>query len=551
MTRRKNILLLLSIYFLCLAPAVMAQILSSSNLPILILTKKEAWQQIDSSWDGFELTVDLMVIDNGPGKRNNFSDPPTYRCDVSIKRQGSSSVAFPKKSYRITTLNAFGVGTDVSLLGLPAHEDWILKALYQDKSLLRDDLAFKVFREMGHYSSRSVFFELVVDGDYRGVYQLLEKIKRDKDRVNISKMKQSDITGDDVTGGYIISLDKFIPGVDKGWYSKYNASPRGDSANFFLYVYPKPDSIMPQQMTYIQNYVRQVEDVLMSPGYGNPLTGYARYMDVRSFADNFILTELSRNIDGYRASTFFHKDKQSISGGKLKAGPVWDFNLAFGNCVNNFGNDPYWWAYDQPANMNFIPFWWKRFMADSVFKNELRCRYKDLRTSVLSEPSLLQYIDNMASHLNEAQARNYQKYPILGQNVYPTPVISAATYQAEVGYLKDWLHKRLGWMDQQLAGTCIVSINSNDPASVQMQTFPNPFSDSFTFGYKAAEGAYVKAEMVSLNGSATKVLREGTEKEGIYSEEIRTEELPPGAYVLKLSINGDKYYQKLLKLNNK
>src|SRR4051812_5202733 len=177
MPRTIHTVVLFIICYTLQAGSVLAQALTTSNLPIVMLTKKESWQQIDSSWDGFEITVDMIVIDNGAGKRNSVSDAPTFRTDVSIKRQGSSSVLFPKKSYRITTLNGAGTGTDVPLLGMPEQEDWILKALYQDKSMLRDDIAFKIYRDMGHYSSRSRFFELIVDGDYRGVYELLEKIK--------------------------------------------------------------------------------------------------------------------------------------------------------------------------------------------------------------------------------------------------------------------------------------------------------------------------------------------------------------------------------------
>src|SRR5688572_5083149 len=173
--------------FMQAAPAL-AQAFNSSNLPIVILSKREAWQQIDSAWDGFEIIVTMGIIDNGPGKRNNLSDAfNNYSGPVSIKVQGSSSVGFPKRSFRITTVNNLNQGIEVPLLGMPAHEDWVLKALYQDKSLLRDDLALKIYNQMGHYSSRSRFVEVVIDGNYRGIYQLLEKVKRDKGRVDISK----------------------------------------------------------------------------------------------------------------------------------------------------------------------------------------------------------------------------------------------------------------------------------------------------------------------------------------------------------------------------
>ena len=434
---------------------------TSSNLPILILSNTEPWQKIDSAWDGFEIIVRMGIIDNGSGARNNITDPHNnYNGLVKLKVQGSSSVAFPKRSFRITTLDALKRGTDVSLLGMPAHEDWVLKALYQDKSLLRDDLAFRLYNQMGHYSSRSRYCEVVVNGEYRGIYQLLEKVKRGKDRVNISKLTPAETTGDDLTGGYIISLDKFTA-ADAGWYSKYNSNSTGDSANFFLYCYPKADSITKEQKLYIRNYFDKFEAALASATYTSHTAGYRRYIDLRSFVDNFIINELSRNVDGYRASTFFYKDKESAPNNKLQAGPLWDFNIAFGNASYNSGNDPRGWAHEQPALTNYVPWWWKRFMTDTVFRNELRCRYRDLRQNVLKEETLFRYIDETSSLLTESQARNFTRYPILGQIIYPNPSPAPTTWQGELAYLKWWLQERLAWMDSMLAGSCAVAEATN------------------------------------------------------------------------------------------
>jgi len=533
------------------AGPLMAQAFSSSNLPIVVLNKRESWQQIDSSWDGFEIIVSMGIIDNGPGQRNNLSDPfNNYNGGVSIKVQGSSSVAFPKRSFRITTVNAANQGTDVSLLGMPAHEDWVLKALYQDKSLLRDDLAFHLFNQMGHYSSRSRFVEVVIDGDYRGIYQLLEKVKRGQDRVNISKLKPTENSGDDLTGGYIVSLDKFQPGIDKGWYSKYKSNATNDSANFFLYYYPKPDSITPQQMSYIKDYFDKFEDVLASETYSGAVAGYRRYIDVKSFVDVFIINELSRNVDGYRASTFFYKDKESMPDHKLKAGPIWDFNIAFGNASYNFGNDPYWWAYDQYALTNFVPWWWKRFNSDSLFRNDLRCRYHDLRTNVLDENELNNYITQMAQYLQEGQGRNFARYPILGQVIYPNPSPAPATWDGELAYLRWWLHERLGWMDKMLAGTC-VQVQEEVKKEEELLAYPNPFNERVMVGFKASKGMSVKIEVMNLLGNTVAVLFQGVKEEGPYEEYADTSTLPEGTYIMRISMNGDVQYRKMIKAQKK
>jgi hypothetical protein len=543
---------LLALYLMVAGPgSLIAQAFSSSNLPILVLNKREPWQQIDSSWDGFEIIVSMGIIDNGPGKRNNLTDAfNNYNGAVSIKVQGSSSVGFPKRSFRITTVDAANQGVAVPLLGMPAHEDWVLKALYQDKSLIRDDLAFHIFNQMGHYSSRSRFVEVVIDGDYRGVYQLLEKIKRDKDRVNISKLKPTENSGDDLTGGYIISLDKFVPGVDKGWYSKYKSNATNDSANFFLYYYPKPDSITPQQMGYIKDYFDKFEDALASETYSGAVAGYRRYIDVRSFVDVFIVNELSRNVDGYRASTFFHKDKESQPNNKLNAGPIWDFNIAFGNATYNFGTDPYWWAYDQYALTNFVPWWWKRFMSDSLFRNDLRCRYHDLRTNILQETELNNYIGQMAQYLQEAQGRNFARYPILGQVIYPNPSPAPTTWDGELAYLKWWLHERLGWMDKMLAGTC-VQVSEQSKKQDELIAYPNPFNDRVTVGFTATKGMSVKIEVINLLGSTVAVLFQGVKDEGPYEEYADTSTLPEGTYILRINMNGEVQYRKMIKTRKK
>lgn len=528
----------------------LAQTFTSGNLPIVVLTKTEPWQLIDSAWDGFEIVVHMGIIDNGAGNRNHLSDPyNNYNGLVKLKVQGSSSVAFPKRSFRLTTLNGLRQDTDASLLGMPAHEDWVLKALYQDKSLIRDDLAFRIYNQMGHYSSRSRFCEVVVDGDYRGVYQLLEKVKRGKDRVNISKLRPEETTGDDLTGGYIISLDKYTP-ADQGWHSRYRSNATGDSSNYFLYYYPKPDSMPAEQKAYIKNYFDRFEEALASESYASPIAGYRQFIDLRSFVDNFIINELSRNVDGYRASTFFFKDKESSANNKLQAGPIWDFNIAFGNASYNHGNDPYWWAHDQFALSNFVPWWWKRFMTDSIFKNELRCRYMELRGNILSEQSLYSYIDSKAAELNEAQARNFTRYPILGQVIYPNPAPAPATWESELAYLKWWLHERLLWMDNMINGNCITAPDAQQQP-LDLQGYPNPFYGKFSVGYKASKNMHVKIELLDMVGHPAMMIYEGVRDEGSYEETANTARLPAGNYLMKVSLNGTVHYRKLFKIQDK
>jgi hypothetical protein len=540
--KRHFLVAIISLIFQC--KDIYSQAFTDSNLPIVVINTNG--QDIDGAW--LDMIVDMGVIDNGPGNRNHLTDAfNNFNGKIEIRLQGSSTTQLPKKSYRVTTLDNSLNKVDVGLMGLPPEEDWVFKALYQDKSFLRDAVAFRISNQMGHYASKIRFFELVVNGDYRGVYELEEKVKRDKYRVDISKLSETDLAGDEITGGYIISLDNFLPG-EKGWYSKYQSSPNKDSANYFLFAYPKPDSIHPLQMQYIKGYFDAFEDALVGPNSKDPVNGYRKYIDVPSFADNFIITELSRNVDGYRRSTFFYKDRESTGNGKLHAGPVWDFNIAFGNASYNYGDNPHGWAFPQPTNMNFVPFWWNMFFNDTTFTSELRCRWGQWRSTILDANKINAYIDSMAAVLNESQQRNFTRWPIMGQVVYPNPQPVPQTYTEEVGKLKWWVQERISWMDWNMPGICFVGINEPSLAKGEAVTYPNPFNDEFRIAYKIPEKSRVKVELTNALGEETQTIYCGDRNPGLYQETVQCGTLAEGAYFLKLTINEQVYFRKLIKV---
>lgn len=531
-------------FFLLKDIAGFSQSFSSSNLPLVVINTYG--QFIDTVNKNF--IVGMGVIDNGPGNRNYLTDQYNeYNGNIEIELHGSSTLAFPKKSYGITTINEFNKQIKVSLLGMPPEDDWVLKAHYQDKTLIRDNLSFKVFKDMGHYSARTRFVELIVDGDYKGVYEVQEKIRRGDYRVDISKLRNNDLVGDDLTGGYIIKLDKFLP-EDEGWYSNYKSNLTHDSANYFLYHYPKPAGMPQVQKDYIKNFFNKFEDVLVSPYFNHPDSGYSKYLNVTSFIDNFLINEVSRNVDGYRSSTYFYKEKDSDGDGKLHCGPIWDFNLAWKNCSYNGGNNPAGWQYQQFASQNFVPFWWWQIMSDNTFKNQLRCRYQYLRANVLNATVLNQYIDEMALYLDEAQIRNFNRWPIMGQLVYPNPAPVPTSYAGEISNLKDWVQQRLAWLDQNLTGICTIGVDENNLSDDFVRCFPNPFPNSFNVIYQVPENMRVSLELLNVFGEQVVVHFNGEKAAGIYQEEISTQHLASGMYILKLSLNDNAYYQKLTKL---
>ncbi|MCR4958192.1 MAG: CotH kinase family protein, partial [Prevotella sp.] len=334
---------------------------------------------------------------------------------IGIKLRGNSSLAFNQKKYTLETRDADGKELDVSLLGLPAHSEWVLLAPYNDISMMRDPLAFQLWRDMGHWGPRTVMCELTLDGDYRGIYILAEAIKRGKQRVDISKLKKSDTAGRDVTGGYLLRIDTYNDD-DATFSSKVPGIGEGNMTSEVVWscIYPKKKNLQPEQFAYIQSYVDTVEQVIQSDDFADPMKGYAHYIDVPSFVDYFIHTELSLNADGYKRSAYFYKEKlhEDGSGGKLFAGPVWDYNLAYGNCNFANANNLEAWCFEGASN-NPTPALWQRLLQDPNFRKAVKQRYVELRKGVLSTEAINAYIDRQAQMLAEAKDRHFQTYPEL------------------------------------------------------------------------------------------------------------------------------------------
>ena len=338
-----------------------------------------------------------------------------YDGPIGIKLRGNSSLGFNQKKYTLETRNAEGKDIDVSLLGLPAHSKWVLLAPYNDVSMLRDPLAFQLWRDMGHWGPRTVMCELTLDGDYRGIYIFSEAIKRGAERVNINKLKKSDTSGRNITGGYLLRIDTSDEN-DATFVSKVPGIGEGNMSSEVIWscFYPKKQNLQPEQLAYIQNYVDTVEQVIQSDYFADPKKGYARYIDVPSFVDYFIHTELSLNADGYKRSAYFYKEKQNAdgSGGKLVAGPVWDYNLAYGNCNFANANNLEAWCFEGASN-NPTPAMWQRLLQDPAFRKAVKKRYQQLRKDVLSNKAINTYIDRQAQLLSKAKDHHFQTFPEL------------------------------------------------------------------------------------------------------------------------------------------
>ena len=445
----------------------------STTLPIVKIDTRGA-----SIMDEPKITADMQIIYKGLGQINSENDAPTeYNGLIGIEYRGSSSQMFPKKGMGVETRDEAGEDLKVSLFGWPEESDWVLFASYNEKSMLHNVFTLGIANAMGMYASRTQYVEVIINNQYQGVYVFMEKVKRDSGRVDISKLSNDENTGDDLTGGYIVKIDKETGTNNGGWRSNYTNT--GSNARKTYYLYEYPSDISSTQRTYIKNEISSFEDVMASTNYKDPVSGYPSMIDVNSFVTYLLVNEISRNIDGYRISSYLYKDKDSKDG-RLKAGPPWDYDICYGNADYCDGNRFDLWAYrfnDICPDDNWtVPFWWYKLMQDPAFVQKVGSKYHNLRKEgmLLNTEVVLARIDSLAGVIEEAQVRNYIKWPTLGKYVWPEPNPIPTTWVGEVNQMKNWLRSRLNWLDAQLPEDYTGVLLASEK-EVSFRAFPNPF----------------------------------------------------------------------------
>ena len=425
----------------------------SSNLPLIVLDT--FGQRVPY---GQKIPVAARFVEAKTG-RSSLLGSPEFEGLGELNVRGHTSLRFPKHSYHFQTKLEGESSRKAALLGFPQDSDWVLYAPYVDKSLMRDVLGYELSNQIGRYAARTRFVEVFLNDsrrkltqrNYLGLYVFEEKIKRGKHRVDIAKLTPEDNTEPTITGGYIIKKDHSdqiddpdpsIPMLGGGGRRKESSflSSRGSQ---FFYVEPKGDAITDEQKAWLRQYINQFERVLYSDDFKNPKTGYAAYIDPGSFIDHHLMVELSKNIDGYRFSTFYYKDRR----GRLNMGPIWDWNLGFGNAMPREGFNPEGWYWPQLDDRQYS--WFRRLFADPDFAQRYVDRWGELRTNQFAIVKILGRIDEWAALLNEAQARNFRRWRVLGRSVWPNSFVGQS-FEDEVRFLKQWIRQRIEWMDEEL-----------------------------------------------------------------------------------------------------
>ena len=402
----------------------------SSELPIINL---ETQQKAINNYT--KEKVSFTTFDSPSGINQWQTDAPTFSGSAYIEWQGWSAPGLPKKNFDFDMADASGIKMDVPLLGMPAENDWVLKAEYLDRTLMKNHLVFDLFQKMGHYAPRTRYCEVVLDGEYLGIYTLQEKIKRNKNRVNIDKLQPNELTLPDLSGGYIYEINNTGAAFD--WTSAF--APINDATtNYnveFRVVYPDRDALPAAQLNYLKAFTDSFEVALASPQFQDSTVGYRAYTDVYSFIDFMLISEFAANYDTYGRSFFLTKENLS-DGGKLKAGPPWDFDQAFGWYIPS----PQGWVWEITNYYWPFPFWWSKFWSDEQYRRETECRWKSYRQGALSDAVVQQTIDSLKTRISSCISRND----------FVWPSTNGTTYLDNVNNLQTWITQRLAWMDDSL-----------------------------------------------------------------------------------------------------
>ena len=418
-----------------LSLSVMAQTLTDSNLPIVVIETDGGINIPDEP----KVSGTMKIIWHQDGSRNYMTDidnPEFLNYDgrIGIERRGSTSqTMLNKKPYALETREDDDVtNRNVSVLGMPKENDWVLNSLAFDQTGMRDVLAYELSNRLGQYASRSVYCEVVINGDYKGLYAFMEKIKPDKNRVNIEEMDQTCNNYPEVTGGYITKADKSngdpvawtMQGYGGGWWGNYID---------FIHHYPKPADITNAQSNYIHSVFTDLASV--ANHHNTSITsGIPSVIDIPSFVDFLMIAEYTSNVDVYAFSTFFHKDRM----GKLRAGPVWDYNLAFG--YDAFGNRSKYnvWQFNNEDNTG--PKFWKDLFDTNLFRCYFAKRWFELTEpgQPLNYDFVCNRIDEIDALIAEAIPRDNQRWNQMNQH---------AQY---VNNMKNWLQLRTDWLNQNI-----------------------------------------------------------------------------------------------------
>ncbi len=385
----------------------------------------------------------------------------------TVRLRGNFSMTLPKSPYRIK------FDHKTKLLGSPAKaKKWTLIPSYGDKTLMRNKLAFDISEAMGMaYTPFCTPVNVWVNGDYKGCYQLCDQIEVDKGRVEIEEMDSLDISGDPLTGGYLLEIDHYAS-TEPVWFRSSHRIP-------VVVKSPEDDVIRDEQKAYITAHFNAMENDVYSRNF-DPKEGYQKRLDLSSFVKRHLHQELVGNTDNY-FSVYMYKQRGDD---RLYSGPVWDMDLAFENDGRNYPlNEKADWLFNSGGSCaNGMKAFVNNLLQDEAAMHTMAAEWALLRQSgIIGESRLLGLVDMYADSLAQSQAMNFWRWPIMNETVHENPVIWGS-YEAEVGNVRNYIAGRIPWMDEKLS--CIPASYTLTMSSAGWGTLYIPFAASVPKGLK-------------------------------------------------------------------
>lgn len=476
----------------------------TTNLPTVIIHTTNAQDIVNK--DLYIKGIVSIISDNGT---------KIYTDSLDIKGRGNASWNFPKKPYKIKLYNK------VSLLGLPAKEKtWTLINNYGDKTLMRNLLADDLSKKLEMpYTPAARPVDVFLNGEYKGNYQLSDQVEVATGRVDVEKLKTSDITLPNLGGGYLIEMDAYAY-QEMSWFTSILEGVPVTIHN------PKDDEIVPTQSAFIKSHFEKMEAALFAANYTDVTDGFRKYIDTETFLRHFLVGEMSGNTDTYW-STYMYKKRNDD---KFYFGPVWDFDIAYENDYRTYpvNNSPEWIYSTKGSAATGVREIVNRIFSDQAILAQLKNIYASYRNrAIINEGSLLQVIDDNAALLDQSQKLNFMRWDILGTQVHMNPQV-LYTYSAEVANVRNFVKNRLIWMDKKL-GYIPSAVNEPEESKLHLWN-----SES-------------NIHLEGLSGNATIQIIDITGRI-IKSEQAQdnyTTILKQGVYMIRISDEANKY--KVLK----
>ena len=381
-----------------------------------------------------EIICDFQLIDNKK-TNNHTTDSATTKSQAYINVRGRSSRAFDKSSYEIRLITKQGDNNPQSLIDMDPHHEWVLHGPFLDKTLIRNYMWYNIAGEIMDYAPNVRFCEVMINGEYMGLYVLAENITAGENgaRLNLSVDKK-----DNSFTGYLLRMDQGstnpIKNIDT--FSVYSKR----FPNKVDIVYPGASNLTPEIAESIRQDFSQFEKAIYSFDYDNKKYGYETMIDTQSFVDYFIINELTLNYDAGWLSTFIYKDVD----GKYKM-CIWDFNSACDNYQD---------TYLKPSSLQFqYNVWYVMLMKDEKFVEKIIDRYHELRKTYLSEEYLNSYIDETIEYLGDAVQRNFEKWGYTfdeGYDLLKPAERNPRNYEEAKSLLKNAIKQRGDWLDKNI-----------------------------------------------------------------------------------------------------